>query len=59
MKKVRFIVCAVMVLVLFSCEKAPKETLESDWVKSLPESVAWENNESEFYRHYINPDSLG
>lgn len=42
MKKVRFIVCAVMALVLFSCEKAPKETLESDWVKSLPESVAWD-----------------
>ena len=26
MKKVRFIVCAVMALVLFSCEKAPMET---------------------------------
>ncbi len=37
MKKVRFIVCAVMALVMFSCEKAPMETPKDDPTKSLPE----------------------
>ena len=39
MKKESFIMCAVMALVLFSCEKAPKGTPEYDPMKSLPESV--------------------
>ena len=33
-----------MALVLFSCEKAPKETPENDLMESLPESVAWDLN---------------
>ena len=42
MKKVRFIVCAAMALVLFSCEKAPMETPKDDPTKSLPEGYVWD-----------------
>ena len=44
MKKVSYILCAVMALVLFSCEKAPKETRENDLVESLSESLVWDLN---------------
>lgn len=39
MKKVRFIVCALMALVLFSCEKTPAVTPDNDPIKWLPESI--------------------
>lgn len=44
MKKVSFFICAVMALVLFSCEKAPKGAQEYDPMESLPESVVWDFN---------------
>lgn len=47
MKKVRFIVCAMMALVLFSCEKDSQGVREYDPMKSLPESVV-----RDFYGRY-------
>ena len=44
MKKVRFIICAVMALALLSCEKDPKGIQEYDPMESLSESVVWDFN---------------